>query len=298
MIYLTKGIKQSEYNVYKETNGDFYNLVELTRKPQQAFNQSAEQLAEYKQNTSVYAIYGNIKGMKRKDEVINRTILFIDVDDESNYSEASKRIDDLLESFDINHVVYPTISNGIKEGARLRVGVELDRPVNADDYLKLWSVLLVSVRLHGDPTAVNHSFKQLQGLFVQTEQNSDNRPIIYDTGHGLPVDEFIKLYDANTNKYKIQKRVVHTDDEDESYLPRWAITNRLMLNTIMDPESNFQRFGGWDNMLTALGGWVFKDTQNFVTTAGIVEYVNNKGSDPIEESELVNKFKTWAKGWH
>lgn len=178
------------------------------------------------------------------------------------------------------------------------MGVELGKPVNADDYLKLWSVLLVSVRLHGDQTAVNHSFKQLQGLFVQTEQNSDNRPIIYDTGHGLPVDEFIKLYDANTNKYKVQKRVVADISDDEAGFPRWVITNRLMLNTIMDPESNFQRFGGWDNMLTALGGWVFKDTQNFVTTADVVEYVNNKGSDPIEESELVNKFKTWAKGWH
>lgn len=64
MIYLTKGIKQSEYKGYRETNGDFYNLVELTRKPQQTFNKSAKQLAEYKQNTAIYAIYGNITGMK------------------------------------------------------------------------------------------------------------------------------------------------------------------------------------------------------------------------------------------
>lgn len=298
MIYLTKGVHQPEYKVYKETNGDFYNLVQGTRKPQQALNQTDEQLAGYKENQALYAIYGTVNGVKRKDEAINRTILFIDIDDESNYSEASQRLDDLLESFDINHVIYPTISNGIKDGARLRVGVELDKPVNADEYLKLWRVILVNVGLHGDQTAVNHSFKQLQGLFVQTEHNSASQPIIYDTGQGLPVDEFIKLYDANTNKYKIQKQVVHTDDADESYLPRWIITNRLMLNTIMDPESNFQRFGGWDNMLTALGGWVFKDTQNFVTTAGVVEYVNNKGSDPIEENELVSKFKTWAKGWH
>lgn len=298
MIYLTKGIKQSEYKGYRETNGDFYNLVELTRKPQQAFNQSAEQLADYKQNTATYAIYGNIKGMKRKDEVLNRTILFIDVDDESNYSEASKRIDDLLESFDINHVIYPTISNGIKEGARLRVGVELDKPVNADEYLKLWSVLLVSVRLHGDPTAVNHSFKQLQGLFVQTEQNSPNRPIIYDTGQGLPVDEFIHIYDTEPNKYKVQKRVVADVSDNEAGFPRWVITNRLMLNTIMDPESNFQRFGGWDNMLTALGGWVLKDTKDFVTTANIIQYVNNKGSDPITDETIADKLRNWAKGWH
>lgn len=298
MIYLTKGIKQSEYKGYRETNGDFYNLVELTRKPQQAFNQSAEQLAKYKQNTAMYAIYGNIAGMKRRDEVLNRTVLFIDVDDESNYSEASKRIDDLLESFDINHVVYPTISNGIKEGARLRVGIELDKPVNSDEYLKLWSVLLVSVRLHGDPTAVNHSFKQLQGLFVRTEQNSPNRPIIYDTGHGLPVDEFIHIYDTEPNKYKVQKRVVADISDDEAGFPRWVITNRLMLNTIMDPESNFQRFGGWDNMLTALGGWVLKDTKDFVTTANVIQYVNNKGSDPITDETIADKLRNWAKGWH
>lgn len=298
MIYLTKGIKQSEYKGYRETNGDFFNLVELTRKPQQAFNQSAEQLAEYKKNTAMYAIYGNIAGMKRRDEVLNRTVLFIDVDDESNYSEASKRIDDLLESFDINHVIYPTISNGIKEGARLRVGVELDKPVNADEYLKLWSVLLVSVRLHGDPTAVNHSFKQLQGLFVQTEQNSPNRPIIYDTGHGLPVDEFIHIYDSEPNKYKIQKRVVADVSDNDAGFPRWVITNRLMLNTIMDPESNYQSFGGWDNMLTAVGGWVLKDTKDFVTTANVIQYVNNKGSDPITDETIADKLRNWAKGWH
>ena len=298
MIYLTKGVHQPEYKGYKETNGDFYNLVQITRTPQQAFNQTAEQLAEYKTNTAIYAIYGNIKGMKRKDEVVNRTILFIDVDDESNYLEASKRLDDLLESFDINHVIYPTISNGIKEGARLRVGVELDKPVNSDEYLKLWSVLLVSVRLHGDPTAVNHSFKQLQGLFVQTEQNSPNRPIIYDTGQGLPVDEFIHIYDTEPNKYKVQKRVVADISDDEAGFPRWVITNRLMLNTIMDPESNFQRFGGWDNMLTALGGWVLKDTKDFVTTANIIQYVNNKGSDPITDETIADKLRNWAKGWH
>lgn len=297
MIYLTKGVHQPEYKVYKETNGDFYNLVQNTRAPQQALNQTAEQLAEYKINITRYAVYGNVKGMKRKDEVINRTILFIDIDDESNYSDASKRLDDLLESFDINHVIYPTISNGIKEGARLRVGVELERPVNAEEYLKLWSVLLVSVRLHGDPSAVNQSFKQLQGLFVQTEQNSANQPIIYDTGHGLLVDEFIHIYDTEPNKYKVQRRVVAGVSDDEANLPRWVITNRLMLNTIIDPESNYERFGGWDNMLTAIGGWVLRDTQDFITTANIIQDVNSKGSDPIGNEAIANKLQNWRKGW-
>lgn len=298
MIYLTDGVRQRRYDVFKETNGDFYHLAQMTKKPQKALNLTADQLAEYKLNIAKYVLYGRVEGVERADKVIGRTVLFIDIDDEGSYPDTSKRLNDLLEAYSVLHVIYPTISNSIKEGARLRVGVALDRSVTAEEYLKLWSVLLTSVGLHGDDTAVNKSFKQLQGLYVKTSQNAENEPIIYSDGHALPVDEFIKIYDTNTNKYKIKKRVVHTDDEDESYLPRWVITNRLMLNTIMDPESNFQRFGGWDNVLTALGGWVFKDTQNFVTTADVVEYVNNKGSDPIEESELVNKFKTWAKGWH
>ena len=298
MIYLTDGVRQRRYDVSKETNGDFYHLAQMTKAPQEALNQTAEQLAEYKLNMAKYVLYGRVEGVERADKVSERTVLFIDIDDEDSYPDTSRRLNDLLEAYSVLHVIYPTISNRIKDGARLRAGVALDRSVNAEEYLKLWSVLLTSIGLHGDDTAVNKSFKQLQGLYVKTSQNSENEPIIYSDGHALPVDEFIKIYDTNTNKYKIKKRVVHTDDEDESYLPRWVITNRLMLNTIMDPESNFQRFGGWDNMLTALGGWVFKDTQNFVTTADVVEYVNNKGSDPIEESELVNKFKTWAKGWH
>ncbi|MFH7307288.1 hypothetical protein [Weissella paramesenteroides] len=300
MIYLTKGIKQSEYKGYRETNGDFYNLVELTRKPQQAFNQSAEQLADYKQNTAMYAIYGNITGMKRKDEVINRTVLFIDVDDESNYSEASKRLDDLLGAYDINHVIYPTISNGIKEGARLRVGVELDKPVNADDYLKLWSVLLVSVRLHGDPTAVNHSFKQLQGLFVQTEQNSPNRPIIYDAGHGLPVDEFIHIYDSEPKKYRKNTLSINgfSVETSKKNVPNWAEHNKKFIACLLDPESNYMLFDGWDNMLTAIGGWTFKNTYGDVrTTVETVEAVNKLGSDPISNSELKHKFDTWFKRW-
>ncbi|WP_288573413.1 hypothetical protein [uncultured Weissella sp.] len=298
MIYLTDGVRQRRYDVFKETNGDFYHLAQMTKEPQKALNLTADQLAEYKLNMAKYVLYGRVDGVERADKVIGRTVLFIDIDDEGNYPDTSKRLNDLLEAYSVLHVIYPTISNNIKEGARLRAGVALDRSVTAEEYLKLWSVLLTSVGLHGDDTAVNKSFKQLQGLYVKTSQNAENEPIIYSDGHALPVDEFVKIYDASSKKYQMKRRVIHTDDEDESYLPRWVITNRLMLNTIMDPESNFQRFGGWDNMLTALGGWVFKDTKNFVTTADVVEYVNNKGSDPIEESELINKFKTWAKGWH
>lgn len=51
-------------------------------------------------------------------------------------------------------------------------------------------------------------------------------------------------------------------------------------------------------MLTALGGWVLKDTKDFVTAANIIQYVNNKGSDPITDETIADKLRNWAKGWH
>lgn len=297
MIYLTKGIRQSHYSVGRYSKPDFTHLVETTRKPQETFNQTAEQLAEYKKNEALYVIHGTVAGMKRKDEVISRTILFIDIDDESNYTDTSKRLDDLLESFHINHVIYPTISNGIKEGARLRVGVELNKPVNADEYLKLWRVILVNVGLHGDATAVNQSFKQLQGLYVKTSQNSSQTPIIYDSGQGLPVNEFIKIYDNDTAKYEEQKSVVTTVSNDKN-IPKWAENNKRFIACLLDPESNYMLFGGWDNMLTALGGWTLRNTYgDYRITSDVLETVNNMGSDPIDNKELGNKFKSWVKGW-
>lgn len=137
MIYLTKGVKQREYRAFEETNGDFYNLVQVTRAPQEALNKTAEQLVDYKKDTAPYVIYGEISGMTRQDDVISRTVLFIDVDDDSDYQTASKRLSDFLYGLDMNFVVYPTISNNVKSGARLRAGVALDRPVNAEEYLKL-----------------------------------------------------------------------------------------------------------------------------------------------------------------
>lgn len=300
MIYLTDGVRQRRYDVFKETNGDFYHLAQMTKAPQEALNQTADQLSEYKLNMAKYVLYGRVDGAERVDKVIGRTVLFIDIDNESNYLDTSKRLNNLLEAYSVLHVIYPTISNNIKEGARLRVGVALDRSVTAEEYLKLWSVLLTSVGLHGDDTAVNQSFKQLQGLYVKTSQNAENEPIIYSDGHALPVDEFIKLYDTSPKKYRRKTLAINgfSVEAGNRKAPVWAERNKQFIACLLDPESNYMLFDGWDNMLTAIGGWVFRSTQGDIrTTVETVEAVNKLGSDPISNSELKHKFDTWFKRW-
>lgn len=300
MIYLTDGVRQRRYDVFKETNGDFYHLVQMTKAPQVALNQTADQLAEYKLSMAKYVLYGRVVGVERADKVIGRTVLFIDIDDEGNYPDTSKRLNDLLEAYSVLHVIYPTISNNVKEGARLRAGVALDRSVTAEEYLKLWSVLLTSIGLHGDDTAVNKSFKQLQGLYVKTSQNAENEPIIYSDGHTLPVDEFIKIYDASPKKYRKNTLSINgfSVETSKKNVPNWAEHNKKFIACLLDPESNYMLFDGWDNMLTAVGGWTFKNTYGDVrTTVETVEAVNKLGSDPISNSELKHKFDTWFKRW-
>lgn len=117
----------------------------------------------------------------------------------------------------------------------------------------------------------------------------------------MPVDEFVKIFDENPNRYEPKqsksspkRRQIASDNR-----PAWADNNRLMISAIIDPEHYYTEFGGWDNMLTGVGGWVFKNTHgNLQFTADVIDYVNNTGNDPIAFEELTKKFKSWARRWN
>ena len=294
MIYLTNGLLNKQYTQLDDLP-DFSHFVKATRAPQEALNMTDEQLAEYKSSSVTYALYGAVNGQQRRDDVLNRTVLFIDVDDESDYQTLSNRLANMFTALGINFVIYPTISNGIKDGARMRIGVELDKAVELTAYRKIWLVITHQLHVKGDITAINSSFKQLQGLYVKTSQNALNEPIITTDGAGLPVDKFVSIYDKNAGKYQLKQ--VH-ESKASGNTPRWAQTNRNIIACLLDPESNYMVFGGWDNMLTALGGWTLRSTHgDYRVTADLIEAINNRGSDPISDSALGKKFKSWAKGW-
>lgn len=302
MIYTQMGVLAKEYQV---VNGgtDFQHLVYTTEHPATAENMTPEQLDAFKRTRAPYAVYGLADGTGRADaEVTARTILFIDVDD------AATDYDTVLGMLTggimnrYNFVAYPTIRNSVKPGARLRVGVELDRPATQDEYVKIWRVLGFALHVHGDEAGVTRQFKQLQGNYVRTSQNAHRQPLfnVTDT-EPLPVDLFVQTYDSNPDQFSVAVAPRGKQDlreDNTSGIPRYAQTNKQLLMVILDPEQYYTLFGGRDNMLTSVGGWVYRQTYGDVGfTADVVEFVNSLGSEPIATKELSDKFKSWVRNW-
>ncbi|MBJ7615335.1 hypothetical protein [Weissella confusa] len=188
-------------------------------------------------------------------------------------------------------VAYPTISNGIKEGARIRIGIDLSRPAPPDDYIKVWRVVSYLLNVTADEAGATRQFKQ----YVLTTQNAHSEPLINASDTvALPVDEFVKIFDENPNRYEPKQSKSSPKRRQTA-----SDNNRLMISAIIDPEHYYTEFGGWDNMLTSVGGWVFKNTHgNLQFTADVIDYVNNTGNDPIAFEELTKKFKSWARNWN
>ena len=302
MIYTQTGVLAKRYTVVDEMD-DFAHLVTTTATPTKAQNLTSNQLETFKHTSAPYVVYGLIDGPNRADsDVIARTILFLDVDgNEATYNEVRDRITaGLLNQY--NLVAYPTISNGIKDGARMRVGIELSRPAPPDDYIKVWRVASYLLSVTADEAGATRQFKQLAGTYVLTTQNAHSEPLINENDKAtLPVDEFVKIFDENPKQYEPKQAKASPSSQQASSdnRPAWADNNCLMISAIIDPERYYTEFGGWDNMLTSVGGWVFKNTHgNLQFTADVIDYVNNTGSDPIAFEELTKKFKSWARRWN
>lgn len=301
MIYTQMGVLAKRYTVVDEMD-DFAHLVTATATPTKAQNLTSNQLETFKHTSAPYVVYGLVDGTDRANsEVTARTILFLDVDgNEATYNEVRDRITaGLLNQYSL--VAYPTISNGIKDGARMRVGIELSRPAPPDDYIKVWRVVSYLLHVTADEAGATRQFKQLSGTYVLTTQNAHSEPLINANGTvALPVDEFVNIFDENPNRYepKQSKASPSRQQASSDNRPAWADNNRLMISAIIDPEHYYTEFGGWDNMLTRVSGWVYRNTRgNIRFTLDVVEHLNSLGSDPIPISQLGPKFKSWVKNW-
>lgn len=299
MIYTQMGVLAKRYTVVDEME-DFAHLVTTTATPTKAQNLTSNQLETFKHTSAPYVVYGLVDGTDRANsEVTARTILFLDVDgNEATYNEVRDRITaGLLNQY--NLVVYPTISNGIKDGARMRVGIELSRPAPTADYIKVWRVVSYLLHVTADEAGATRQFKQLAGTYVLTTQNAHSEPLINENDKvALPVDEFVKIFYENPNRYVPKTAMASQRIESDGERKPWMVTNARMVTALLDPENNYGLFGGWDNMLTSVGGWVYRNTGgNIRFTLDVVEHLNSLGSEPIPISELGPKFKSWVKNW-
>lgn len=297
MIYETTGVQQVYYSA---TDGDEWaHLVEAVESPVIKLDHTPEQLHAYKEQRAPYVIYGHNKSLKRSDDLLSRNVLFIDVDEYGDYATYSQQLANNFDALGLSYVIYPTVSNGIKPGARLRVGIPLDRDANRDEYLKIWRVLTTYYHITADKAGAESSFKQLQGLYIKTSQNAQNSPLLA-TGGMLQVDAYVQIYDSNPGKYASTTSTTFTiATSGEKQRNAWPERNKRIMAFLMDPDNNWQAFGGWDNALTSAGGWIYKNTnQDIRYTAEAIEQLNNSGSDPIDNKQLGMKFKSWFKTWN
>ncbi len=298
MIYTTTGVMQRQYAL---VNGnDWQHLLNAVNTPPQLDGLTANQLDTYKHTDAPYVIYGTSTGLERgSSEITSRSILFIDVDDSGqDYHSRTNKINTFLSMFGTNHIIYPTISNSIKQGERLRVAIPLDVALNQEDYSQIWQVLTHSLHLTADSAGASKAFKQLQGLYVWKSQNALNKPLIENNGTALNTEFFLSKYE-NLIKSNANHSQNLTKTAMDNNIPKWANNNRKIIRALLDPETHYSDFGGWDNMLTSIGGWVFKSTQGDINlTADAVQDTNNRGNIPIPEVELIKKFKNWMTHWH
>ena len=296
-VYLTKGFETTEYNVFDGTpHQDFMHLVGMTEHHTKALDGSDEEVEAFKPQTR-NVLYGTVAGHYRTDELLERSVLFIDVDGAGDYSTVLDRVTGGILS-GTNMVIYPSISNGIKTGARLRIGVELSHEVTQEEYSKVWGVLTTVHELEADLNGVTQNWNQLAGTYTLTTQNSVHKPYIKADGQVLNVDAFIQVYDNEPDKFRIKtdKPAVTATFLTNGSKP-WSVMASKVLNAMLDPEAHYKEFGGFDNMLVSVAGWLFRQTNSIEITASWVERVNTMGSYPLPDKELKAKFISWSKNF-
>ncbi|MBJ7653966.1 hypothetical protein [Weissella confusa] len=295
--YLSKGFETIQYNVIDgNPRQDFMDLVSMTEHHTKALNGTDEEVESFKPEM-LNVVYGTVDGHYRTDQLVNRSVMFIDVDDGGDYDTVLERVTGGILN-GTNMVIYPTISNQIKPGTRLRIGIELSREVAQAEYSKVWSVLTAVHELEADVNGVTQNWNQLAGTYTLTSQNSVHAPYIKSDGQPLDVDAFVQVYDNEPNKFRIkaEEPAVTATFLTNGSKP-WSVMASKVLNAMLDPEAHYKEFGGFDNMLVSVAGWLFRQTNSIEITANWVEQVNATGSDPLPDKELKAKFISWSKNF-
>ena len=310
--YKTTGVKAGFY-IRGDAPNDFAELVELTEHPTDASGLSSDELLSddgFKKLHAPYRVYGVLDGEEQqqpspsrtKTTVTGRDVLFIDVDDESEYLPLLKVVIEKLEPWQMNFVAYPTISNGIKSGARMRIGIELDKFTSREEYMKIWKVLTKYFGVQSDVSAIASRFNQLEGVYVLTDKNAVYEPYIVNDGHPLESAAFVALYDGKPELYEREKKPVQRGRPTGSL---WDVLNKQQqqeirlpwydaIQMIEHPVQEGDKYGGWNMMFTKLYGKLLK-AMDGERAQEIIRLANDKGDDPMSERELTSIFRSINK---
>ena len=90
--YLSKGFETIQYNVIDgNPRQDFMDLVSMTEHHTKALNGTDEEVEAFKPEM-LNVVYGTVDGHYRTDQLVNRSVMFIDVDDGGDYDTVLERV--------------------------------------------------------------------------------------------------------------------------------------------------------------------------------------------------------------
>jgi|GEM_PF-4257720 len=252
MIYFKTGLKSSGAFWDTIKGDDWENLLTLTEDAQ-PINEllTFEALERFKRNKAGYIRAGEYGSDSITNNVFERSILFLDVDEFGDYDSVAQHIADLLDSYGWSYIIYPTVDNGIKPGARLRVAMPFIKPVSDSDYWKIWEHITSKLSVEVEKNMLDAP----EPLYVKTQHNIDSVPYI-ERGNPL----YFEVVEPENNR-----------------IPERAHASKQVIAFIADPSSNWESFGTWENAITKTISWVYPHSgYDAKYTAELIEYINSR----------------------
>lgn len=172
MLYIRQGIKNRNGNIMHRVFSERSDFEELTEYTPKVFSKkNSTDLKQYKDFKAEYCISGYIEEddngliIRNNQNLVRRTLIFIDLDDLNDHDEINKMTAKLS---DYTYLLYPTISCS-PENPRYRLVIEPSRPLVDFEYKYMLNIIMDQLGVKFDPTTFTWS--QQQGLPIITELN-------------------------------------------------------------------------------------------------------------------------------
>ncbi|MGX6962949.1 primase alpha helix C-terminal domain-containing protein [Vagococcus xieshaowenii] len=224
---------------------------------------------------------------RSNDNVLSRSLLFIDLDDvNETETEFLQKISNKLSK--VNYCLYPTLSHITNEKIRYRLVLELDRSVNRLEYETLLLGISSDLGIDFDVDESNKVWSQGQGAPVFTEK-SKNSPIFYqEKEKPVPVDNFLKKI-KESSIYKKNKRNQASYKGFDNYQYTGEKYTGKLLNKIAEGVTEGDR----NIWFTSLLGSFFNQGVTAENAYKLATVINENFLDfPLEDKELITIFKS------
>lgn len=243
-------------------------------------------------------ISGEMKALVRKnDNVVSRDCILLDLDDvvvsENDLVEA------IYHKFkEIDYVLYPTISHGIK-GVRYRLVIPLSQSVGEQGY-KLLINFLSNKILNGvirEADQSNTTWSQIQLLPVLTQYVTKEQIIISRGEKEFPTNEVLKSAEQWIKSYKADDGGVRTVPLHKNFnqFKKGGSRYRNTTTELFESIVNGCEEGNRNNQIAKITGGLLARAVDVAIVLELVKVANRYFTEPLSDKEVEATFYSIAK---